>query len=121
MRLPVNLFLFAPLLWACGSDNAVVSLENEGEEPGSEEPGSEEPGNEEPVDPYEGATLEIVSPAANSFVPYGEETEFEAVLWSKDGDPLEFEGINWNSTIDEDWRITAGSFENDELDVGVHT
>ncbi|MEC7239893.1 MAG: hypothetical protein VXW32_01525 [Myxococcota bacterium] len=126
MRLQLNLFLFAPLLWACGSDNAVVSLEGEGEEPGTEEPGSEQPGTEEPgtaepVDPYEGATLEIVSPAANSFVPYGEPTDFEAVLWSKDGDPLDFEDINWNSTIDENWRITAGAFEDDELDVGVHT
>ena len=71
MRLQLNIFLFAPLLWACGSDNAVVSLEGEGEEPGTEEPGSEQPGTEqpgteEPVDPYEGATLEIISPAANS-------------------------------------------------------
>ena len=106
------LVLIFPLFAACSSENAVLGLEDE-------DTGIIE--EEEPVDPYEGATLEILSPKANSFVPYGEDAEFEAVLWDKNGEPLIFEDINWNSTVDEDWRHTAGTFENDELGVGVHT
>ncbi len=100
-------------LAACKSDNAILGLEDTGDI------GEEDPAD--PVDIYEGATLEIVSPSANSFLPYGEEAEFEAVLWDKDGNPLIFDEINWNSTIDEPWRHTSAAFVNDELDVGVHT
>lgn len=114
MRLFSILILSSSTLWGCGSDNAIIGLEEEGDDPIVEE-------EEEPVDPYEGAVLEIISPSENSFVPYGEEAEFEAVLWSKDGEPLIFDEINWNSTIDEEWRHTSGTFANDELDVGVHT
>lgn len=106
------LFIFslsALFLGGCNSDNAILGLEDTGEI-----------GEEEPIDPYEGATLEIISPDANSFLAYGDEAAFEAVLWGKDGNPLIFEEINWNSTIDEAWRHTGGAFSNAELDVGIH-
>ena len=96
----------------CSSDSAILGIDEED---------SEDIVEEEPVDPYEGAVLEIISPAANSFVPYGEEADFEAVLWDKEGEPLIFDDINWNSTLDSEWLVSGSSFENDELDVGVHT
>jgi hypothetical protein len=105
------LSLSIPLLGACQSDSAILGLDEE------DTGGIEE---EEPIDPYEGATLEILSPAANSFLAYGEEADFEAVVWSKDGDPLIFDEINWNSTLDEDWRHQGNEFVDDGLDVGIH-
>jgi hypothetical protein len=109
MKPLILLSLSALFLGACNSDNAILGLEDTGEI-----------GEEEPVDPYEGATLEIISPDANSFLAYGDEAAFEAVLWGKDGNPLIFEEINWNSTIDEAWRHAGGAFSNAELDVGIH-
>jgi hypothetical protein len=103
-------FSLSPLLFgACNSDNAILGLED-----------TAIIEDEEPSDPYEGAVLEIVSPVANSFLSYGEPAEFEAVLWDKEGNPLVFEDINWNSTIDEAWRHAGATFSNEELDVGIH-
>jgi len=104
------LALSFPLLAACRSDNAVVGLD-------------EEEGDvveEEPVDPYEGATLEILSPAPNAFLPYGEESDFEAVVLDKNGEPLIFDEINWNSKNDEAWTHQGSGFSSDALDVGTH-
>jgi hypothetical protein len=106
-------FFLSPLFFgACNSDNAILGLED------TATIDTEEP--TEPSDPYEGAVLEIVSPAANSFLAYGEPAEFEAVLWGQDGNPLIFDEINWNSTIDEAWRHAGASFSDEELDVGIH-
>ena len=114
MRNVSLLLLSLPLLFSCRSDNAILDLDEED----TGEIGDDEP--IEPVDPYENATLEIVSPAPNSFLAYGEESEFEAVLWSQAGEPLVFDEINWNSTIDEGWRHEGGAFQDGSLDVGTH-
>jgi hypothetical protein len=100
------------MLAGCSSDSAILGINDEDGDDILEE---------DPADPYEGAVLEILSPKANSFVPYGENTDFEAVLWSRDGEPLVFDDITWNSSLDPAWVASGSAFENDRLDVGVHT
>ena len=112
MRSGILLAFMIPVFSGCSSDSAILGIDDED---------ADDIVEEDPVDPYEGAVLEILSPSANSFVPYGETTEFEAVLWSKDGDPLVFDDINWNSNLDSGWLASGSTFENDTLDVGIHT
>lgn len=65
---------------------------------------------------FDGATLQVVSPASNSFHPLDTPTSFEAVLVDPDGNVLDFEPT-WTSDLG--WEETGSVFE-DELDVGTH-
>lgn len=77
-------------------------------------------GTEEPEIDYEGATLRIVSPASGSFVPYQDLSNFEAELLDGDGNPIEFDEVQWTSNVDSAWDPNGLVFEDDTLDVGLH-
>ncbi|MEE2751352.1 MAG: hypothetical protein VX519_07970 [Myxococcota bacterium] len=83
-----------------------------------EETGLEDTG--ESMD-WEGATLEVISPVSAEFIPWKEESRYEAVIYDVDGNPLDFDEIQWNSSVDENWAQTGSLFADDSLDVGLHT
>jgi hypothetical protein len=73
---------------------------------------------------WDGAVLEILSPTANEFLALGEESEFEFVMWSADGDPLnpaELDNVIWRSSLDATWSGFSAEFDDDDLSVGTHT
>ncbi len=73
---------------------------------------------------WEGAVLEIISPTANEFLALGEDAEFEFVMWSADGDPLdpaELDNVIWSSSVDAAWSGFSSEFDDDDLGVGTHT
>ena len=77
---------------------------------------------EEPVAEvnYDGATLRIIRPQSGSFVPYADVSDFEAELLGADGEPLEFNEVQWSSSADAQWTKTGIAFPDDSLDVGLH-
>ncbi|MFM2248124.1 MAG: hypothetical protein RL071_4199 [Pseudomonadota bacterium] len=88
---------------------------------GAEDSGAaEDTAAEEDLEQWAGATLEIRSPASGAFLPYGEPADFEAIIVGADGVELPFDGVAWESSID-DWTATGASFEDAGLDVGTHT
>lgn len=100
-----------------------------GEEPGTEpEDDTEEPEDEaeeveeveEDFSEYEGAIIRIIDPPSGSFLPYGEEHTFEAVILTPEGDSLEFDEIDWSSDWDEAWLPEGATFDDDTIDVGTH-
>jgi hypothetical protein len=70
---------------------------------------------------WDNATLEIITPASGAFLPYHEAADFEAVVYDADGNPTDFGDIEWSSDVDSDWGAMARLFEDDTLDVGLHT
>ncbi|MCB9765903.1 MAG: hypothetical protein H6739_39380 [Alphaproteobacteria bacterium] len=77
--------------------------------------------DEEELDALWGeATLEILTPRSGDFVPYGEESDFEAVVYDADGNPTDFAEITWSSNEDEAWLGEGAAFVDDTLDVGTH-
>ena len=69
---------------------------------------------------WDDARLVVLSPESGAFLPLGEDVLFEAVIYSADGDALDFEDITWESSIDSGWSPTGDLFEDDSLDVGTH-
>jgi hypothetical protein len=87
---------------------------------GAEDTAAEDTAAEEDLEQWAGATLEIRSPEPGAFLPYGEPADFEAVIVGADGVELPFDGVAWESSID-DWTATGANFEDAGLDVGTHT
>jgi len=77
-------------------------------------------GTEPDYSEWDGATLQILTPASGEFLPYGEDSAFEAVVYNAAGEPTDFSDIVWDSDIDDGWAQTASAFSDDSLDVGVH-
>ncbi len=102
------------LLLGCTSSSATLkSTEVAVDETGLEDTG-------EAFD-WEGATLEVLSPVSAEFIPWKEESRYEAVVYDADGNPMDFDEIQWNSSVDENWDQTGSLFADDSLDVGLHT
>ena len=66
------------------------------------------------------ASLEIVSPQSGDFLPWEESNDFKAVIVDEEGNELEFDDIQWSSSIDDDWSITGRDLSDDALAVGTH-
>jgi hypothetical protein len=75
---------------------------------------------EEDYSEYDGATLQIVTPASGDFLAYGEPHTFEAKVIGADGQELPFEDIAWSSDEDDAWALLGANLEDDSLDVGTH-
>ncbi|MFZ5480201.1 MAG: hypothetical protein ACOZNI_25785 [Myxococcota bacterium] len=75
---------------------------------------------EEDYSEYDGATLVVVSPASGDFLPYGDTSSFEAVVYDAEGNEMDFDDISWKSDIDSAWLPVGSAFEDDTLDVGTH-
>ncbi len=102
------------LLLGCTSSSATLkSTEVPVEETGLEDTG-------EPLN-WEGATLEVVSPVSSEFIPWKEESRYEAVIYDSEGNPMDFDDIQWDSSIDENWAQSGSLFVDDTLNVGLHT
>jgi len=93
-------------------DNGYVAPED-GEE-------DENEWTEEELEAFEGATLVILEPTSGAFVPWGEESDFEAELLDADGEPLDFDEITWTSDAQDDWLPSGLEFEDDSLEAGLH-
>ena len=76
---------------------------------------------EEDTHLWDGATLTVLSPHSGDFLPLGEEARFEAIITSADGDELDFDDIQWSSSIDAGWQLSGALLDDDSLDVGSHT
>ncbi len=94
--------------------------EDIGDGDSEEEMEEEEEEEEEDFSEYDGAILRILTPLSGDFVPLGEDTDFEAILFGTDGYALSFEDIVWNSDVDMTWTKMGATFEDDTLDVGTH-
>jgi len=78
----------------------------------------------EDLSDWEGAVLEILSPTPNEFLALGEDSEFEFVMWSAAGEPLdpsELDDVIWSSSVDSTWSGFSAEFDDDDLGVGTHT
>ena len=106
----------------CRSDQEVKTNEGSVDATGNELDEEEELEEEEEEDysMYEGAYLLILSPQSGDFLPWDEETDFEAVLFGADDRALPFEDIYWSSDVDMTWAKLGTDFEDDSLDVGTH-
>ena len=80
----------------------------------------EDTDDQEDFGEYEGAIIRIVDPPSGSFLPYGEDYAYEAVILTPEGDSIEFNEINWASDLDEAWLPEGSSFVDDTIDVGSH-
>jgi hypothetical protein len=75
---------------------------------------------EEDLEAWDVATLVIQSPQSGDFLPWEQDNDFEAVILDGEGNEVEFDGIEWSSSVDDAWAITGRSVEDDALDVGTH-
>lgn len=72
--------------------------------------------------PWDQATFRIVSPKSATILPLGETHLFEAELTGPGGPlPLEQAEVRWTSAQDTSWLGTGERFEDDALDVGIHS
>jgi len=110
------LWLILPLVTGCASSSASLNTTK-----GDVEDGDSVVQEEEDFSQFDGATLEVLSPESGEFLPWEEEYRFEAVIYSADGEVLEFDEIEWASNSDDKWTPFGSLFLNDELDVGMHT
>lgn len=79
------------------------------------------PGPDEELDAlWDGATISILIPASGDFLPYGEEADFEAVVYDAAGNPTDFADIVWSSDLDDAWAPAGAVFADDTLEVGTH-
>ncbi len=72
------------------------------------------------ADPFEDATLLVVSPASGSFLPIEDPQAFEALLLAKDGSALDGGDIEWSTALDPSWSALGEAFDDEPLDVGLH-
>lgn len=70
---------------------------------------------------WEGATLVINSPLSGDFLPWGEDATFSATVTDGDGNPTDFDAIDWSSDIDGTWTLSGHEVVDAGLDVGTHT
>lgn len=68
---------------------------------------------------YAGATLVVYSPASASIVEIGEPLELKAGIISAEGESLEFDAIEWTSSL-QDTGIFSGKEGAVYLDIGKH-
>lgn len=97
-------------LAACSQDLAIGK--NDGDTAGVDET--------EDTTMWDGATLEVLTPTSNSFLPYEHAAEFQAVVYDAAGNPTDFADIQWASDVDAQWVHTAAVFADATLDVGTH-
>ena len=87
---------------------------------GTDDGGTQDGGSGDDYSEYDGATLEIISPVSGGFYPLGEGVPFEARVLAADGSELDFDDIDWVTSVDSSWAETGALFES-ELTVGTHT
>jgi hypothetical protein len=69
---------------------------------------------------YEGASLEVLSPAPGEVLPLEEPARFEAVLRDRSGSALTAQPVVWTSDVDQVWVGEGEAFDDDTLAVGLH-
>jgi len=120
-------------LWLAGCSTKVVYDSGLlGDETGEQETGAPDSGEsadttpvdtgptDEELDAIWGDTqLVITSPHSGDFLPLGVLSPFQAEILDADGNPMDFDDIQWSSSIDSDWAPTGKDFE-DTLSVGTH-
>lgn len=117
-----SLGLFA--LGCRGSEQGIVLSEQPGlqEDTGTGSDG--DTGEEEVEEPdyseFDGASLVVISPESGDILDLGEDADFEAEIIGADGEPLDFDGVVWTSTLDDDWNGSGLDFKDDQLIAGVH-
>lgn len=117
MRSLPSVLLLVPAL-ACTPNYGVAG--KTGSVDGGADTGSDG-AEDEDFSAYDGAVLEILSPASGSFLPLGEPADFEAVLTDVDGNELEFDEVLWTSNLDADWSATGLSAELSDMPAGMNS
>jgi hypothetical protein len=116
-------WLFFIVFSAC-SESKVIGIVGEtdtGEMDTGETDTEEESEDETDVTQWDGATLVLEQPLSGDFLPYGEDAEFVAAVYSADGERMDFDDITWGSDIEDDWSLTGSDLTNSSLDIGSHS
>lgn len=69
---------------------------------------------------FDGASLVILAPASGDFLPWSEDSEFQAEVHDAEGNVMDFEDITWTSDVDTAWGISGTDVTDSSLDVGTH-
>ena len=69
---------------------------------------------------YDGATIEVLEPAAGDLLNWGAEHHFEAVVRAEDGTVLPVDTVEWGSDQAPNWFETGSAFDTDGLPIGLH-
>jgi hypothetical protein len=69
---------------------------------------------------WDGATLVVESPVSASFLPLGEDADFQATVYDAEGVATDFDEIDWSSDVDGSWAPVGHVFEDDSLGAGTH-
>lgn len=115
------------LLSACGNAGVVLNetkdsgydLDDDTGTPGDDTGAPDDTGTVDEAK-WEDARLVITAPASGDFLPYGEVASFSAVVYDSDGNPTDFDDIEWTSDVDSSWGLLGAALEDDTLDVGTH-
>ena len=109
-------------LSAC-SESKVIGIVDETDTTDTAEAplGEEDPADEvEDLSQWEGASLVVEQPLSGDFLPYGEDVDFVAAIYSADGERLDFDDIVWSSDLEGDWSLSGADISDDSLDIGSH-
>jgi len=69
---------------------------------------------------YDGSTLRILEPASGDFLPLGEWQVFRAALYDASGAEMDYDDIQWSSSVDPTWKPLGRLVEDGALGVGIH-
>ena len=82
-------------------------------------PGGDEVSTEDAFPEFDGATLELMSPLSGDILMLDEDVEFEAVVLSATGEPMDFELISWSTDQDPEFA-EEGLEVSAPLEPGIH-
>ncbi len=138
MRAPTSrnvLALVAPVIaaWAtaCGSNSGIVpiksdSLDSSGYDStdgsgntGDGTGGATDENSEELTGDWTGSSLVVLSPRPGEVLPYGETSEFSAIVVDASGEETDFTDLAWSSDVGG-WTGEGATLDVDDLDVGMH-
>jgi hypothetical protein len=76
--------------------------------------------SEEELELYDGAELVIDSPLSGDFIAIEDGGTLIARVVDAEGNELEFQDIQWATSVDDGWALEGPSHEGAELEIGTH-
>lgn len=76
--------------------------------------------SEEELAVYDGAELIIESPLSGDFIAIEDGGTLVARVVDAEGNELEFQDIQWATSVDDGWALEGPSHEGAELEIGTH-
>ena len=69
---------------------------------------------------WDGAWLEVITPQSGDFLPWDQESPFQAVVYLSDGTEADFQDVQWSSSEDESWALIGSDATDANLEIGEH-